>query len=201
VNLGEQLLGALAMYGLPLLCAVTIVASVGVPLPISLLLIAAGSFADHGEMNAPAVIAFATLSAVAGDNLGFAIGRWGGRRLAARISRWMGSEEKLEHAEARIRHWGGPGIFLTRWLITPLGPFVNLVSGFAGCSWLRFLIWDFLGELLWVVLYVMVGNIFSHQVEALGSVSSSATWAAVALLVSFLIAWKLYQLRRRARPA
>jgi len=201
MNLGEQLLAALVMYGLPLLCGATLVASVGAPLPISLLLIAAGSFADHGEMNVPAVIAVATLSAVAGDNFGFAIGRWGGRRLAARVSRWVGGEEKLESAEARARQWGGPGIFLTRWLITPLGPFVNLVSGFAGYPWWRFLLWDFLGELLWVVMYVMVGNVFSHQVEALGSISSNATWAAVALLVSCFIAWKLYQSKRRPRLA
>ena len=87
---GEQLLSALALYGVPLLCGVTIIASVGAPLPISLLLIAAGSFADHGEMNVPAVVAFTTLAAVAGDNLGFAIGRWGGRRLATRISGWIG---------------------------------------------------------------------------------------------------------------
>jgi membrane protein DedA with SNARE-associated domain len=195
LNLGEQLLGALAMYGVPLLCGVTLIASVGPPLPITLLLIAAGSFADHGEMNLWAVIIGATLASVAGDNLGFAIGRWGGRRLAARISRWFGGEEKLANAEARAKKWGGGGIFLTRWLITPLGPFVNLVSGFAGYPWHRFLIWDVLGELLWVVLYVMMGDLFSHQVEALGSVTSSATWAAVALLVSCFIAWKLYRLR------
>ncbi len=199
MNLGEQLLSALAMYGLPLLCGVTVVASVGLPLPISLLLIAAGSFADHGEMNVWAVIAVATLAAVAGDNLGFAIGRWGGRRLAARISRRIGGEERLEQAEAQARKWGGPGIFLTRWLITPLGPFVNLVSGFAGYPWPRFFIWDFLGELLWVVLYVMMGDVFSHQVEALGSVTSNATWAAIALLVSCFIAWKLYKFRRRPK--
>jgi membrane protein DedA with SNARE-associated domain len=112
MNLGDQLLGGLAMYGLPLLCGVTIVASAGAPLPISLLLIAAGSFADHREMNAVAVIACATLSAVAGDNLGFALGRWGGRRLAARISRWVGGEQRLEQAEEHARHWGCPGIFL-----------------------------------------------------------------------------------------
>jgi membrane protein DedA with SNARE-associated domain len=201
VNLGEQLLGALAMYGLPLLCAVTIIASVGAPLPISLLLIAAGSFADHGEMNATMVIIFATLSAVAGDNLGFALGRWGGRRMAARVSRWVGSEDKVEQAEAHFGKWGGWGIFFTRWLLTPLGPIVNLVSGFAGYSWLRFLIWDAVGEFLWVSLYVMTGNVFSHQVEALGSVAGNATWAVVALLVSGFIAWKLYQLRRKVQTA
>ena len=54
--------------------------------------------------------------------------------------------DRLEQAEARLRKWGGPGIFFTRWLVTPLGPAVNLISGFAGYSWLRFLIWDFLGN-------------------------------------------------------
>jgi hypothetical protein len=47
----------------------------------------------------------------------------------------------------------------------------------------------------------MTGNVFSHQVEALGSVAGNATWAVVALLVSGFIAWKLYQLRRKVQTA
>jgi membrane protein DedA with SNARE-associated domain len=121
--------------------------------------------------------------------------------MAARVSRWVGSEDKVEQAEAHFGKWGGWGIFFTRWLLTPLGPIVNLVSGFAGYSWLRFLIWDAVGEFLWVSLYVMTGNVFSHQVEALGSVAGNATWAVVALLVSGFIAWKLYQLRRKVQTA
>lgn len=191
MNLSEQLLGMLVLYGVPLLCAVTFISSAGAPLPVSLLLIAAGSFTDHGEMNAVSVITFATVGAVLGDQAGFALGRWGGHRLARRVSRWAGSEERLESAEAHARRWGGLGIFLTRWLITPLGPCVNLVSGFAGYPWPRFLLWDVLGEFLWVVLYVELGQIFSHQVQDLSALLGNATWALLALLAAGFMMWRL----------
>ena len=87
MSLSEQLLAALSLYGTPLLFAITVIACAGVPLPASLLLIAAGSFADHGEMNGPAVIGFASLGAVLGDQFGYVLGRWGDRALTARVSR------------------------------------------------------------------------------------------------------------------
>ncbi len=195
---GEQLLSALSSYGVPLLCVVTFVSSAGIPLPVSLLLIAAGSFADHGEMNAFTVIACATAAAVAGDHVGFAVGRWGDRRLAKKISSWIGGEERLKQAETHARKWGGLGVFLTRWLLTPLGPCINLISGFAGYPWPRFMLWDVLGELLWVVLYVTLGQVFSHRVQTLDSAMGNASWSILALGVAALLGWKLTAYLRSA---
>ncbi len=191
MSISEQLLGDLALYGLPLLFGVTVVSCAGVPLPTSLLLIAAGSFADHGEMNGTAVIAVASLGAVLGDHIGYVVGRWGDRALADRISHWVGGEDRLTQAEAHARRWGGWGIFLTRWLITPLGPFINLASGFTSYPWHRFLLWDVVGEVLWVAVYVGLGEIFSHRVQALSSLLGNLTWAVLALIAAIALAWKL----------
>jgi membrane protein DedA with SNARE-associated domain len=191
VSISEQLLGDLSLYGMPVLFGVTFISGAGIPLPTSLLLIAAGSFADHGEMNAGAVIAVATLGVVLGDQIGYGIGRWGDRALADRVSRWMGGEDRLTQAEAHARKWGGVGIFLTRWLVTPLGPFINIASGFANYPWHRFLLWDVVGEVLWVALYVGLGVVFSHRVQALSSLLGNVTWAVLALVVAVALAWKL----------
>ena len=191
MSISEQLLGDLSLYGMPLLFGVTVISCAGVPLPTSLLLIAAGSFADHGEMNVAAVIAVASLGAVLGDQIGYAIGRWGDRALADRVSKWIGGEHRLTQAEAHARKWGGWGIFMTRWLVTPLGPFINLASGFASYPWHRFMIWDILGEVLWVAVYVGLGEVFSHRVQALSSLLGELTWAVLALVVAVALAWKL----------
>src|SRR5947208_2279714 len=50
MSITDQLLAALSQYGLPMLFGVTAIAAVGVPLPISLMLVAAGSFVELGEM-------------------------------------------------------------------------------------------------------------------------------------------------------
>ena len=200
MNLSEQLLSALALYGIPMLCLVTLVSCAGAPLPVSLLLIAAGSFADHGEMDLGAILACGILCSVAGDNIGFAAGRWGGRRFARRMAQWVSGEQQLEQAEAKAREWGGVGIFLTRWLFTPLGPFVNLVSGFAGYSWSRFLLWDLAGESVWVVGYVMVGKLFSRQVQEVNAMLGNASWAIFALMIALFLAWRLYSFLRKQTP-
>jgi membrane-associated protein len=193
VSLSEQLLGELALYGTPLLFGITVISCAGVPLPASLLLIAAGSFADHGEMNGPLVVTFASLGAVLGDQIGYMLGRWGDRALTARVSRWLGSEERLAQAEAHARKWGGTGIFITRWLATPLGPFVNLASGFMRYSWFRFLLWDIVGEVLWVALYVGVGEVFSHRVQMLSGLFGQVTWAVAALFIAMVLGWMLWR--------
>jgi hypothetical protein len=71
------------------------------------------------------------------------------------------------------------GIFLSRWLVTPLGPWLNLTSGIAGYSWPRFLFWDVTGEVLWVVIYVNLGKIFSDRVSALAELLGNLTWVIV----------------------
>src|SRR5579862_9750306 len=125
MSLTEQLLAALSVYGVPLLFGVTLVASIGIPIPVSLLLIAAGSFVELGEMNGWSVILLASCGAVIGDQIGYMLGRWGGSHVLGHVGGWILSEDKLMKAERSARRWGGASVFLTRWLLTPLGSCVN----------------------------------------------------------------------------
>jgi membrane-associated protein len=199
VSLSDYLLGTLGLYGPAVLFVVLLVGSVGVPTPGSLLLLVAGSFVEQGEMNLWHVLALACVGSVIGDQIGYAIGRWGGRRAASRLGRWFG-EKRLESAEGWLRRRGGWGIFLSRWLLTPLGPFVNITSGLSGYSWPRFLLYDLLGEALWVVLYVLLGRFFSDSVEDLSDVLGDFTWAAVGLLLAILLGWVLWRQLRVSSP-
>ena len=194
----DELLGALSQYGSPALFVVAAVASVGLPLPVALLLIVTGSLIAQGVMDAGWAIGLACAGSVAGDLIGYAIGRWGGGRLLHRFSSLLGGEERLNRTQARVRRWGWAGVFFTRWLITPLGPWVNLASGVSLYPWGRFLLWDVLGECLSVVIYVTLGWVFSDSVMSLDSVLGELTWATVALAAAVLLGWKLASLLRRA---
>jgi membrane-associated protein len=188
----EEILAALAQYGSPALFAVVTIAAVGVPLPISLLLIVTGSLVSQGVMNLWWAIGLATAGSVIGDQIGYGIGRWGGRELVDRFTRLLGGPERLEKVQSAARDWGGSGIFFSRWLVTPLGPWVNLASGLADYPWMRFLFWDVLGECLGAAIYVELGHVFSDRVLALDAMLSDVTWAFVALLAAVLLVWKLY---------
>ena len=198
MSITDQLLAALVDYGVPLLFAVITISSVGVPFPVSMTLVAAGSFAQRGEMNLLPVIVAGSLAAILGDQIGYGLSRWAGRRLVVRISRRMGSEDKIKKAEALSKKWGGPGIFFSRWLVTQLGPWINVTSGIAGYPWRRFILWDVLGEVLWVVLYVMLGYIFSDRVQYISEILGNLGWAIFAFIISTILGWKLF---RYFRPA
>jgi len=181
----------MAIYGLPVLFTALLVGSIGLPFPASLLLLAAGSFVAQDELGLWPVLALAAAGAILGDNIGYALGRWGGRRLTAGLSRLVGSQERLEQTEAWLKRWQGAGIFLSRWLLTPLGPLVNIISGTSRYPWPRFLLYCVSGEVLWVVLYVMLGRSFSDRVLAMSDFFRDLTWALVGLLLATVLGWRL----------
>jgi membrane-associated protein len=198
VSLTDQLLAALGSYGLPVLFAVVTIAAAGVPLPVTLMLVAAGSFVELGQMKLWQVITIASAAAVLGDQIGYALGRWGGRRLSARLERRKDGGARIKEAAAFTKRWGGAGIFFSRWLVTPLGPWLNLTSGIAAYPWARFFYWDVLGEVLWVVLYVLLGKLLSDRVQALVEILGDLAWVIVGLIAAVILGWQLLQYVRPA---
>lgn len=189
-----ELLALLTSYGLPALFLILLVTSAGAPFPDSLLLVAVGSFVAQGDLQFVPVVVVGTLGAVAGDQIGYAIGYWGGRPLAARVA----GAERIAKAEAFSRKWGGPGIFFSRWLVGPLGPWINITSGMTVYPWLRFAVLDVAGELIWVLLYVSLGRAFSDKVQAMADLLGNLTWVVLGIGVTALLGWKLLQSRRRS---
>lgn len=200
MSITDQVLAALLVYGLPVLFGVILVASVGVPLPVSFVLVAAGSFAKQGEMKLVPVIIAASVAAIVGDQIGYGLSRWGGRRMIDRVTRRIGGATKIKKAEALSKRWGGAGIFLSRWLVTELGPWLNVTSGITCYPWRRFVLWVVLGEVLWVVLYVMLGYIFSDRVQYIAEILGNLAWVILGVIVALILGWKIFRYLRPARP-
>jgi len=195
----EQILAALAQYGSPALFAVVAMASIGVPLPVTLLLIVTGSLVAQGVMPMWSAIALAGAGSVIGDQIGYAIGRWGGTALVSRFAGMLGGPARMARAEAHARRWGGPGVFLSRWLVTPLGSLINFTSGIAEYPWLHFLLWDVLGEALGAALYIVLGRIFSDRVLELDAALGDFSWMILALLAATVLGWVLWRYLRGKR--
>jgi membrane-associated protein len=194
--LTDQIIGWLSLYGVVALFGILLAASIGAPLPVSLLLIAAGSFIDQGELKLWQVITAGSAGAIAGDQIGYALARWGGPSLLKRLTDRFGGADKVEQAENFARKWGGLGVFFSRWLITPLGPWVNLTSGISGYPWPRFLAWDVAGEILWVVLYVALGYFFSQSVQEVARLTGDLSWILLGTLAAGILGWVLVSLMR-----
>ena len=189
----ETLLAWLTLYGVTALFLMLTVGSIGVPLPSTLILMVVGSIVEQGDLNFWTVIACGSAGAILGDQIGYWFARWAGRRVVRRITDKVGGTSNVERAHRFNARWGSTGIFLTRWLIGPLGPWVNLSCGLTEFKWSRFLFWGVLGEILWVVLYVSLGRIFSDRVEYLSELAGNLTWLIVGMLATSLLGWKLFK--------
>ena len=103
--MSDWLLALLPDYGLWILALATYLSCLAVPMPASLLMLAAGGFAAAGDFALSQAMGAALAGAVAGDQTGFAIGRFGGRTLLARIER----QGKRAALVARARALSRPG--------------------------------------------------------------------------------------------
>ena len=199
--MNDLLLEWLSTYGLPAYFGILLVSSAGIPFPITLMLVVVGSFVEQGEMELWQALLVGSSAAILGDQIGYCIGRFGGRTLVDRLTKRVGGAENIKRAEEFANRWGGAGIFFSRWLVTPLGPWLNLTSGIANYPWTRFVFWDILGECLWVILYVMLGRLFSDRVQDIADLMGNLTWVLIGLIAAFILGWKLFRYVRAPETA
>jgi len=198
----DWLLSLVPQYGLWLLGVATFASCLAVPLPTSTLLLAAGGFVAVGDLSFVSVALVALGGAVAGDQVGYFGARWFGAPL---IETWGRRAPPLARATDLLAKRGGAAVFFSRWLMSALGPYVNLAAGAAGQPWSRFTLWGVLGEVVWVGIYLGLGYSFIGNLEAASDMALSwlgfVTAAAVALgLGAWLIA-SLRADRGRSQPS
>ena len=195
----DWLLGLIPQYGIYLLAISTFLSCLALPMPASLLMLAAGGFVAAGDLTLTLTGAAALTGAVAGDQVGFFAGRWGGTGLVARIGERAAPVARATDLLARR---GGIAVFFSRWLVSALGPYVNVTAGAAGLAWLHFTLWGIAGEAVWVGVYVGLGYQFTGNLTEASSMALNVLGflaaGAVALGLGY---WLLQTLRAERRTA
>jgi membrane protein DedA with SNARE-associated domain len=159
----ETLLALVPTYGFWLLGLATFCSCLALPIPVSIMMLAAGGFVAAGDLSLTACGLAALGGAVAGDQVGYLAGRTGGARLTARLG---ARAAPLAKATELLARRGGMAVFLSRWLVSALGPYVNLAAGAAGQPWLVFTAYGLAGEAVWVGLYLGLGYGFAGNLQA-----------------------------------
>lgn len=140
----------IVQYGYGALFGVLFAESLGLPLPGEAFLVTASFLATQGQLNIWLVGLTAWTAAVLGDNVGYAIGYFGGRRLIIRHGAHVGiSAERLNKTAHFFAHYG-PEIVIVARFFPLLRQLNGIVAGSAGMGWKRFAIYNALGGLLWV---------------------------------------------------
>jgi membrane protein DedA with SNARE-associated domain len=178
----------LTQYGLPILFAVVMLESFGIPVPGETALIAFGVLAARGHYSIAVVIAVAAAGAIVGDNLGYwLIGRLGGRALFRRW-RWLNqySERVLPRAERLMARHGGKTVFFGRF-VSILRYTVAWVAGLSRMHWSRFLFWNAAGGIAWAAA-VGLTSYYAGQAAA-DAIQRYGLYAAACVVVALVLGW------------
>lgn len=170
----EWLLALVPQYGLWLLAATTFFSCLALPFPASILMMTAGGFVAAGDLALWKTLIAAAGGGIAGDQVGYWAGRKLGSPLLARLRRDPTRDKLLGKAVALMDTRGVVAVFLSRWLFSPLGPWVNLTAGSTGYGWSRFTVAGVAGEAVWAGLYVGMGYGFAGNIEAASDMLGSA---------------------------
>jgi membrane protein DedA with SNARE-associated domain len=182
-------------YGLLALFLIVMLESGGAPLPGETALIAGGVYASSGELDIVAVITVAAAAAIIGDNLGYWVGRTGGRRLLERsrfVRRW--SEPVLPWAEGYFRRHGAKTIFIGRFF-SVLRVTAAWIAGVSRMRWWRFFGWNAAGGICWAVLVGLVAYFAGHA--AADAISRYGLFAGVSLVVLAAAAFAGYHVCKK----
>ena len=175
----------------------------GIPVPGETILIAGAVYAGAGRLNVVLVGAVAFIAAIIGDNVGFAIGHFGGRALALRWGKYVFlTEERLDKAEAFFNRRGAIVITFARF-VEGLRQANGIIAGITGMHWLRFLIFNAIGAALWVGTWVSLGYFAGNHITTIYhyiTLYSYYVLIALAILLAGYIAWRLRRRRRRRTP-
>lgn len=179
------LLALVPQYGLWLLLATTFLSCLALPIPASILMLTAGGFVAAGELGFwPAFLA-ASLGGILGDQFGFWAGhRWGAPMLVTHDPARLAM---LARARSMLSANGIMTIFLTRWLFSPLGPWVNLITGSAHFSPARFALASVAGEAVWAAIYIGVGFAFAGNIAAASDMLGSVLGLIAALSAAVIL--------------
>jgi len=193
-NLTEFFLTGMITYGPPALALALLLGALGIPVPGTLFVLAAGAFVRQGVIDLATATGLGLLGVVLGDSASYAIGRFA----KGWVERRFGRSAAWQNARATFEHRGGLAIYLTRFLLTPLALPTNLIAGGSGYGFWRFLAYDLAGEFTWIVLYGGLGYLFGSQWELISQFISDFSGLLVGLVA--LGAGLYFLLRRRRRP-
>jgi membrane protein DedA with SNARE-associated domain len=186
----ELLRAALVQYGYWAVAVALLLENSGLPVPGETVLLLAGflAYSQH-ELQLPWIILIGTIAATLGDNLGYALGHRGGRPLLERYQRiFRINDATLQRGDQLFAKYGPVTIFFARFVFG-LRIIAGPMAGVLRMPWKKFLIFNFLGAVLWVTVIACAGYLFGRHwerlVNDLGRFNLVAAIAAV-LVIAFL---------------
>ena len=176
----------------------------GLPTPGESLMIAGALLASRGQLNFYWIVVLCWIAAVVGDNIGYVIGKKGGRPLVLRYGpRVRIKHEHIERVEGFFERHGGAVVLFARFVVV-LRQLNGIVAGTMGMNWWRFLIYNAAGAAIWVGFWAGATYFLGRRFHGIVSWVSSLEplvliIAAVAVVAGLAYLWRHRWKRKRKR--
>ena len=185
--------------GYPLLFLLVMAESGGVPIPGETALIAGAVLASQGRLKIELVIPLAAAAAIVGDNIGYLIGREGGRWLLERPGRFYRQrQEVLATGEPFFERHGPKAVFFGRFILG-LRVWASWLAGATHMPWHSFAFWNACGGIAWAtgigLLAYFLGHSAGKAIEAFG------IYGLVAVVLAIVSTFILHRRHRRRHPS
>jgi membrane protein DedA with SNARE-associated domain len=193
----------IASYGYVAVFVIIFLETAGIPLPGELTLLLAGVAAGTGHLDLALLIPVAAAAAIGGDNVGYAIGRFGGRRLVLRFAHVGRVESMLDWGERFFVRHGGKTVFLARWT-AGLRIFGAWIAGMTHMPYLRFLLWNAAGGITWAAAVLLLGYTFSASITSIESYLGTTSEVILAIVAAAILGFgarRLHRAQARARES
>jgi membrane protein DedA with SNARE-associated domain len=185
------------VFGYPLLFLIVMSESSGVPVPGETGLIAAAVLASQGKLQIELVVAIAAAAAIVGDNIGYQIGRRGGRWLLQRPGPFSRQRlQVLAVGEPFFERHGPKAVFFGRFVLG-LRVWASWLAGATRMHWRSFALWNALGGIVWAtaigLFAYFLGNSAGSAIEAFG------IYGLIAVLIAIASVFLAHRRHRRNR--
>jgi len=184
--LGDRMLTALLVYGYPALGLTLLLGAIGLPLPDGVATTVAGSLASQGRIDWLLAVLIVVIASLAGDAVGYGLGRLLSRKFLERHGHWLGfTPLRRARVQALFDRWGLLTVFITRTFLSYLSSIASLAAGISQYRLTKFLATALAGRLIWTAAYFGLGYGIGSDWEA---ATSFLTNLSVSLLLLMLLA-------------
>jgi membrane-associated protein len=171
----------------------------GLPIPGETVLLFAGFLAYQGQIQLLRAIGTAIVGATIGDSLGYTLGRYGGNAFFDRyVKRFKFLARRFEDSRIIVLKHGHWAVFVARF-ITGMRVFAGPLAGLFRMPYLRFLLFNFTGAVVWATAIGCLGFLFGNSWDNLVHVAKDFHRVTLGLVAVLVLVGLIVYLRRRAR--